>query len=101
MLQISLHLTPRGLRCNVIFPHWDADSLYHLTLPQGRHHDGRCEDGIRALAGARPLEKENVSLGRKGGDTWTNTSCAIPHGLDKVMCLICKQVITMLKDLTK
>uniref|UniRef100_A0A3P9HYB3 SPIN-DOC-like zinc-finger domain-containing protein n=1 Tax=Oryzias latipes TaxID=8090 RepID=A0A3P9HYB3_ORYLA len=29
---------------------------------------------------------------------WTNAYFVVPHGLDKVMCLICKQVNAMLKE---
>ena len=31
-------------------------------------------------------------------DKWTNAYFVVPHGSDKVMCLICKQVNAMLKE---
>lgn len=84
MLQISLDLTPRGPQCNVIFLHWDADSLYRLTLPQVRHHDGSCEDGIGTVAGARPLEKKNVSVGGKGGLKISGQTLPLPYLMGRI-----------------
>ncbi|CAK6977527.1 EPM2A-interacting protein 1-like [Scomber scombrus] len=35
---------------------------------------------------------------RRFQDKWTYANLVVPHGSDKVMCLICKQVNAMLKD---
>ena len=75
----------------------------HFTLPRGREE-------IVTIALKMELERESeLEASRKkrciGEEKrrfqarWTNAYFVVPHGSDKVMCLICKQVNTMLKEL--